>query len=46
MKSKYSDPHYSRVFTTALFFYKRPTLVYVFDNQKKSEENFRFYEKR
>ena len=31
---------------TPLRFYERPTLVPVFANRKKSEEDFHFYEKR
>lgn len=38
-------PYSSKVYVTLLHFYERPTLVSVFANRKKSEEDFRFYEK-
>ena len=37
---------HSGVLFTPLHFHKRPVLVLVFANRKKSEEDFHFYEKR
>ena len=37
-------PHFSKARFTPLHFYKRPTLVPVFANRKKSKEDFQFYE--
>lgn len=39
-------PRFLKVYVRPLYFYERPPLVPVFDNQKKCEEDFRFYEKR
>ena len=39
-------PHFLKVHFMSLPFYKRPTLIPVFANQKKSMEDFQFYEKR
>lgn len=39
-------PAFRKVHVMPLRFYERPTLVPVFANRKKSEEDFRFYEKR
>lgn len=39
-------PHFSNVTVISLHFYERPILVLIFTNQKISEENFYFYEKR
>lgn len=38
-------PHCLKVHTVPLCFYKRPTLVPVFTEEEKSEEDFGFYEK-
>ena len=35
-------PHFLKVHITPLCFYERPTLLPVFDNLKKSEEDFHF----
>lgn len=39
-------PYYQKVWVTALCFYERPTLVPVFANTKKSEEDFCFYREK
>lgn len=38
-------PRFPKVPIMSLCFYKRPTLVPIFANQKKSKEDFRFYKK-
>lgn len=43
-KPLYSIPCFSKVYFTLLHFYKRPTLVPVFANQKKFEDSC-FYKK-
>ena len=46
-RGKNSIPHFSKVRVTPLQFHERPTLVPVLlANRKKSEEGFRFYQKR
>ena len=39
-------PHFAKVHLAPLCFYERPRLVPVVASQKKSEEDFHFYEKR